>query len=309
MVDVLSRQPLDLILSFTVSLDAATVIASVSRHFLSLLRKESTWSDVAVDARSLTESSCVHAAWPFRLCRFIRVHGAPYRLAKKYSVPVHTLWQFGPTMHITESVSSAFSGQVRNHDLEVRLSQQRLYGWTAHVQISLTLCTTITTGHFGLCTSLSPQVFLKTTLAGRWPSHLSESFLGVTLALHYENGFEHPRIVIGWDVSLWRLNRQPLDPCARAQNILLNNRTFTLALHLTRDALALHVEGVQLSSDLTFATAHTIVQKVLLRKALYPALILEADADNRDLTDQMAIIETSDIAYCDGDARDDSLRT
>ena len=80
-------------------------------------------------------------------------------------------------------------------------------------------------------------------------------------------------------------------------------------MHLTRDALALHVEGCRLSSRLSFATAHTIVKKVLTREALYPALVLEADAHYEDLSDQMASIETSDIAYCNCDTRGTPLDT
>ena len=127
--------------------------------------------------------------------------------------------------------------------------------------------------------------------------------------LRYEDKSDCPRIVVEWDFSPWKLNWQELESCADPRYTYLKNRVFTLALHLTRDSIALHIEGAQLSSRLCFDTTHAIVQWVLTREALYPALVLEADAHYEDLSDQMASIETSDIAYCNGAARDGSLRT
>ena len=127
--------------------------------------------------------------------------------------------------------------------------------------------------------------------------------------LRYEDNFDYPRIVIGWDFSPWKLNWQKLEPCADPRYTYLKNRAFTLVLHLTRDSIALHIEGAQLSSRLCFDTTHAIVQWVLTREALYPALVLEADAQNGDPSNEMASIETRDIAYCNGDERGIPLDT
>ena len=316
MADILNRQPLDVILSFMISVDAATAIASVSRHFLWLLRQESTWADVAVDMRSLKEGMILHTAWPFRLCRYIRWCGVPYRLAKKFSVPIHTPWQFGGSLYVAtnESPVQLLSG-LRSNDLELRVARQRLWGWTACIKISLTLRTNITALHFGLFTLRSPHMLL-TTIDGPLRSFggspgRSGSFFGISLGFDFggrSNG-DDSCVYISWDSNLWKFNWRPVESCARAGYITLRKRTFALALHLTRDDVTLLVEGGQFRCRLALATASTEVQRVIASRTLYPALLLESHPCFRDLSHRMATTKTSDIVFHHRDRRDVRGRT
>ena len=311
MADVFGQQPLDSILGFMISLEAANVIACVSRHFLQVLREESTWSDVAVDMRFISLEDSVLATLPFRRCRFIRVRGAPYRHATRFSVPVYTSWDFGPALYgFAEGMPIPFLRHLAwprhwsNHDYEARLARQPLWGWSAVIQMSLRLLHKITSVHFGLFTSRSTHRFLSYIAAGQRLFGLPGSYLGVALALDWGNGCDNSHVVVRWDYTLWRCNWNVVTSCVRKGHTVLKNGTLALALQLTRDDVTLHVEGEQFSSRLLFASAPALVREVVAHRLLYPALVLEAKpCDRAELDLQMAVVKTVDIPYYDGDAR------